>query len=179
MLCWIDLETTGLNPYKHRILEIAMIVTSDDLETIHGTATALITKPWNSPIDPFVQKMHEESGLWKDLSTQPTETVWTAELRLVRMIKNWGVEPNTIPLAGETVHFDRKMLASQMPTLEAYFHYRNFDMRSIKTAAQLWSPWRPQPPKEITDHRALLDILATIEVAKFYKRELFEQGAPS
>lgn len=176
---WLDIETTGLDANRDRILEIGMMATDDDLglvSTSHIFKDVLIasTVP-EQMIDPFVRDMHTKSGLFHDLR-QPGTRKYTASQAEAMLVK-WlhSVEPGATKrtLAGSSVHFDRKFLDHYMPTLSAMFSHRHADVSAMREFVQRWHPtWRA--PEATAAHRPSLDILDSINLARSLRAVLKE-----
>ena len=169
MLAWIDLETTGLDSEKDHILEVACVITDDNLvET--ARFVRLVAPPDDfdpKALDPVVVKMHTDNGLFAELlMTDPVLPVRKVDHLLAFFLATQlaGEHP---PMCGSTVSFDRRFLERQMPQAASLFHYRNVDVSSIK---ELCKRWRPDLEPLHTDghaaHRALDDILQSIQTLR-------------
>jgi len=165
---------TGLEPQRHVIVEIATIVTDDDLNVvaqgpdivIHASDTAL------AEMGDFVTQMHTRSGLLERIRSA-TITMADAEQATLQFLRDSGVEEGVIPLAGNSIGTDRRFLQEYMPELERYFHYRNVDVSTIKELGQRWYPQAlRRRPEKATSHRALDDILESIAELRFYREAL-------
>jgi len=166
-LVWIDLEMTGLNPITDRILEVATVVTDSQLEVIAEGPVIAIHQPEEvlAAMDLWNCKQHRESGLI-DRVRQSTYSCRQAELETLNFVKQW-VGHRHSPMCGNSVWHDRRFLARYMPELEAYFHYRNIDVSTLKELAIRWAPDLPQFAKECR-HLAQDDILESIAELKHY-----------
>lgn len=183
-LIWLDLETSGLAPGS-RILEIAVQVTDGQLQPITPISSLMHCTIWMQDWDieqmePYARDMHQNSGLLDECHAARCDYVHeaAAENWLLACLSQHGIEPKTTPLAGASVHFDRRVLAERMPTLAAFLHYRNVD---ISTVRELAARWRPdiaagEPAKRNT-HRALSDLEDSLAIARFYRKHLFAAGA--
>jgi len=173
-LIWIDLEMTGLDPDTDVIVEIAVIVTNGDLAEVHEGPNLVIgaTEEQLATMDDVVVEMHTSSGLLDELDGGVTMA--EAEQQVLDYIKAWVPEPRRAPLAGNSVGTDRGFLARDMPTLEAYLHYRVLDVSSIKELARRWYPrvYFNSPTKH-GGHRALADIRESIEELRYYRGAIF------
>jgi oligoribonuclease len=174
-LVWIDLEMTGLDPEVDVILEIAVIVTDGFLDeviegpqlVIHAADAAL------KNMAPVVQEMHTLSGLTEAVR-QSQATVAEAEKLVLEFVKGHVPEPGQAPLAGNSVHADRSFLRRYMPDLEAWFHYRNVDVSTIKELTRRWNPDVLEKAAEKGGgHRALADIRESINELKYYRESVF------
>jgi oligoribonuclease len=171
MFVWVDIETTGLDFKKDKILEVAFVITNDDLEPIAMTTHLIKTKKRHlRNLDPYVQEMHTKSGLLTDLYRTQT-TLAEVEEHLIAWLDEHEV-PKRLPICGSSVHFDRRFLERDMPKLMKRFGYRNIDVSTIGELTKRWngdaySEWSKTRPE--TAHRALDDILGSIEQLKFHK----------
>jgi len=176
-LVWIDLEMTGLDPERDAILEVAVVVTDGSLdEVIEGPDLVLSANDQQlKGMDPIVQKMHEASGL-ADEAGKSSLTASEAEARVLDFVMQRVPEPGTAPLAGNSVHVDRAFLHRYMPRLEAWLHYRNVDVSTVKELLRRWDPesYGRMPQKEGA-HRALGDVLESIEELRSYRKLLFPE----
>lgn len=175
-LVWIDLEMTGLDPEADVIVEIAAIITDGSLDEIiegpdlvlHADETAL------QGMVPIVQEMHHMSGLTEEIRRSST-SVADAEQQVLEFVKAHIPEPGFAPLAGNSVHADRAFLHKHMPELEAWFHYRNVDVSTIKELARRWNPEvLDGAPEKGGDHRALADIRESIKELRYYRETVFK-----
>jgi len=183
MLAWIDLEMTGLDPSRHTIVEIACLITDDDL-TITAEGPELIvhaTPEQLSEMDDFVTAMHTRSGLLRNSETS-TLTLEEAGIQTLEFLKLHIPEPATVPLAGNSIGTDRRFLATQLPAIEDYLHYRSVDVSTIKELCRRWHPdiYKAAPVKK-GGHRALQDIRESVAELAYYRTAIFnpapEQGA--
>ncbi|MFM1880700.1 MAG: hypothetical protein RLZZ344_934 [Pseudomonadota bacterium] len=177
-LIWVDMEMSGLDPEQNRILEVAVVVTTPQLEllaegpvlVVHQTDAHLAT------MDNWNKGTHTRSGLVdrvKGSSISEDE----AEAVLLDFLKAY-VPPGKSPMCGNTIHQDRRFLVRYMPRLEAFFHYRNIDVSTIK---ELCRRWRPELLKGFTKkgaHTALADILESIEELRYYRKHLMPDSYP-
>jgi oligoribonuclease len=171
----MDLEMTGLEPERHVIVEIATLVTDDELKVIgegpdlviHASASEM------SHMGDFVTEMHTKSGLIA-LIEASTISVADAEAATLDFLKEHISEPRTVPLCGNSIGTDRRFLQDYMPTLEAFFHYRNVDVSTLKELARRWYPEiLASVPEKDSAHRALDDIRESIAELEFYRANLF------
>ncbi len=171
----MDLEMTGLEPDKHVIVEIATLITDDQLQIIAEGPDLVIhaSEAELAHMGEFVTAMHTKSGLLPEIVAS-TLTLSEAQSQTLAFIKEHVTEARTIPLCGNSIGTDRRFLQEYMPELEAYLHYRNVDVSTIKELAKRWFPevLAHAEDKETT-HRALDDIKASIAELAFYRQHLF------
>ena len=173
-LIWIDLEMTGLAPQTDRIIEIATIITDSQLNilaegpvlAIHQDDAAL------AAMDDWNQKQHGASGLIARVRAS-TVTEREAEARTLEFLTVY-VPKGQSPMCGNSICQDRRFLARWMPELEAYFHYRNLDVSTVKELARRWYPEKTlRGFSKTSTHLALQDIRDSIEELRFYRKRLF------
>jgi oligoribonuclease len=171
-LIWIDMEMTGLRPERDRILEIAVLITDSSLNILAEGPSLAVRQPESvlAGMDEWNQTHHSASGLL-DLVRSEGVTEAEAENQVLDFIRQY-VPANTSPICGNSIGQDRRFLYQYMPTLEAYFHYRNLDVSTLKILA---ARWRPELMTEFTKkeaHRALDDIRESVAELRFYRRHL-------
>ena len=176
MLIWMDLEMTGLDESRHVIVEIATLVTDDDLNIIAEGPNLVIHQPEEvmAEMDDFVTNMHTVSGLLEKIKTS---TISEAEAmqQTLDFIKEYSPEPNKIPLCGNSIRTDRTFLAKYMPEIENWLHYRCVDVSTIKELVKRWNPGleHARPKSEGITHRAMDDIRDSVAELKFYRDKVF------
>ena len=173
-LVWIDCEMTGLDLRADALIEVAALVTDFDLQVL-GDGIDLVVKPPAGALEQmgdFVREMHQKSGLLDHLATGIS--LAEAEERVLAYVREHCDPQSRPPLAGNTVATDRAFLARDMPTLEAFLHYRIVDVSSIKELSRRWFPRAYfQSPAKRGNHRALADIRESIEELRYYREAVF------
>lgn len=180
VLAWMDLEMTGLEPERHVIVEIATIITDDDLQVIAEGPDLVIATPEEAlaHMDEVVVGMHTRSGLL-DAIRASTVTHAEALAQTMAFLRTHIPEANTVPLCGNSIGTDRRFLAAWMPEIDQYLHYRCVDVSTIKELARRWHPdILKGAPRKAGGHRALDDIRESIEELRFYRSALFHPKAP-
>ena len=181
MLAWIDLEMTGLDPKRHVIVEIASLITSDDLEIVAEGPQLVIsaTSDELAEMDDFVTTMHARSGLTKDI-TESGLSIVEAQAETMAFLRSHIVTPGSVPLAGNSIGTDRRFLAAQMPEIESFLHYRCVDVSTVKELARRWYPQvLAAAPEKGGNHRALDDIKESLNELRYYRSALFIDPAHS
>ena len=168
-LIWIDLEMTGLDPDKEKIIEIATLVTDSDLNILAEGPNLIISqaKEILDSMDEWNQNQHGKSGLIEEV-IESNITEQAAEIETLDFISKY-VGEKISPMCGNTVSHDRRFLSKYMPRLEAYFNYRHIDVSSFKEVAVRWMN-EDQVYEKKGSHRALGDIKESVEELKFYKK---------
>ena len=178
VLVWMDLEMTGLDHEKEVIVEIATIVTDDELNIVAEGPDLVVQAPDAvlAAMDPFVVDMHTRSGLL-DAIRASTVTLDEAGRLTLDFIRSHVPEPRSVPLCGNSIGTDRRFLNNYLPDIENYLHYRSVDVSSIKELAKRWYPGldTARPDKGGT-HRALDDVRQSIDELRFYRDRLFVPG---
>jgi len=175
VLAWMDLEMTGLDPGRHVIVEIATLITDDDLQpvaegpdiVIHATAEEL------EQMDDVVVAMHTRSGLLAAIQSSTTSLAEAGEQTLA-FLKTHIPDVRSVPLCGNSIGTDRRFLAAQLPDVENFLHYRSIDVSSVKELCRRWYPevLAAVPPKREA-HRALGDIRESIAELAYYRSTIF------
>ena len=174
-LVWIDLEMTGLNPQIHKIIEIATIITDSELNIIAKGPDLVINASDDelNKMNTYVRDMHTKSGLIDEVR-KSSLTIRDAEIKTLEFINEHIKAKNKPPICGNSIGTDRRFLDAQMNDLENRFHYRVVDVSSIKELANRWYPDVDRNiPSKAENHRALEDIIESIEELKYYREKLF------
>ena len=170
-LIWVDMEMSGLNPETERILEIAIIVTDAHLNTI-ATAPVWVVHQDDAlldAMDAWNKGTHGRSGLIDKVKASVMDEA-SVEAECIAFLKQY-IKPGIAPMCGNTIGQDRRFMAKYMPKLEAFFHYRNIDVSTLK---ELCKRWHPELVKGFTKkqaHTALADIEESIEELKYYREK--------
>jgi oligoribonuclease len=173
-MVWIDCEMTGLSLERDALVEIAVVVTDGELNILGDGLDVIIKPPPESLVDmsPVVVQMHTTSGLLAELD-QGT-TLADAEARVLAYVRQHVPEPGKAPLAGSSVYTDRGFIARDLPALDQHLHYRLVDVSTIKELARRWFPRAYfASPEKHGGHRALADILESIEELRYYREAVF------
>lgn len=170
LLVWMDLEMTGLEPERDVIIEIATLVTDNDLNVIAEGPVLAVHQPdvLLNAMDEWNTKTHGESGLVKRVQESRTNAR-AAELQTLEFLRQ-HMAAGSSPLCGNSIHQDRRFLVKYMPELEAFFHYRNIDVSTVKELAKRWQPEVVDSFKKKGSHQALDDILESIAELKHYRQ---------
>jgi len=168
-LIWIDMEMTGLVPETDRIIEIAIVITDNDLNTIAEAPVMVVYQESQvlENMDSWNKSTHAKSGLIDKIKTSTLNDA-TVETDMLAFL-NAHVPARTSPMCGNSICQDRRFLARWMPQLEAYFHYRNLDVSTLKELAKRWKPEVAQGLKKHGKHEALADIYESINEMKYYR----------
>lgn len=178
MLAWMDLEMTGLEPDRHVIVEIATLITDDNLEIIAEGPDLVVFQPPEAmaAMDEFVTNMHTKSGLLPAIGNSTT-SLEAAGAQTLSFLKQHIAGPRTVPLCGNSIGTDRRFLAAYLPEIEDFLHYRSVDVSTIKELARRWHPDAlKKGPHKKTAHRALDDIVESIEELRHYRKHFFTRG---
>ena len=173
-LIWIDLEMTGLCTQSDTIIEIATIVTDKHLnELAEGPVLAIRqSQETMDGMDDWNTRQHGESGL-TDRVLESEVNAREAEVATLAFLREW-VDEGASPMCGNSICQDRRFLAREMPELEAYFHYRNLDVSTLKILASIWAPQVASGFNKESAHLALSDIRDSIDELAWYRAQLFD-----
>lgn len=171
-LIWIDLEMTGLDTQRDQIIEIATVVTDSTLAILAQGPVIAIHQPDEimNKMDAWNTSHHGDSGLTSRVNQSTTSTE-DAERETLEFLRQ-HVAPGKSPMCGNSICQDRRFMARLMPELEAFFHYRNLDVSTLKELARLWKPELTGGFVKKGAHLALDDILESIEELKYYREHL-------
>ena len=176
-IVWVDCEMTGLEVTIDEICEIGVVVTDGELNVL-DPGLQIVIKPSAKAfknMGDFVRQMHTDSGLIEEIPKGIS--IAKAEKQVLEYIKQWIPEERTAPLAGNSIGTDRMFLNRQMPNLDKFLHYRNIDVSSLKELSRRWFPRVYfQLPKKTGNHRALADILESIQELRYYRKAILVEA---
>ncbi len=168
-LIWIDMEMSGLSSDRDRIIEVALVVTDSQLNVV-AEAPVLVVHQSDAVLDGmdnWNKSTHAKSGLIDKIKAS-TLTESEVEVRMLAFLQQ-HVPPGTSPMCGNSICQDRRFLARSMPQLEAYFHYRNLDVSTLKELVKRWKPEIAAGLTKQSKHEALADIYDSIVEMKYYR----------
>lgn len=171
---------TGLDPELHSIVEIAVLITDDNLETVAIGPDLVIHQPEEvlAGMDETVRAMHTESGLVEQIRSS-TVSLAEAGAAMLAFLRDHIAEPRTVPLCGNSIGTDRRFLARHLPDIENFLHYRSIDVSTVKELARRWQPPVYEgAPAKAGGHRALDDIQESLEELRWYRRAGFVGAGP-
>jgi oligoribonuclease len=173
-LVWVDMEMTGLEPETDRIIEVAMVVTDMHLNVLaEGPVLAIHQSDETlDKMDAWNKGTHGRSGLI-DRVKASTVTEAQAEAEFIAFMRQW-VPNGKSPMCGNTIGQDRRFMVKYMPKLEAFFHYRNIDVSTLKELGRRWKPEMVAGFKKAQKHTALADIIESIEELKYYREHFIK-----
>lgn len=175
MLAWMDLEMTGLDPTSDVIVEIATLITDDNLELVAKGPDLVVSAPPEAlaSMQDVVVEMHTSSGLLEEIKASELSLEAAGKMTLA-FLKEHIDKPRTVPLCGNSIGVDRRFLAAQLPEVENFLHYRSIDVSTIKELARRWHPAVYQSaPEKAKGHRALDDIIESLNELRHYRDRLF------
>ncbi|MBA5606232.1 oligoribonuclease [Duganella sp. LX20W] len=173
-LVWVDMEMTGLEPDTDRIIEVAVVVTDMHLNVLaEGPVFAIHQSDETlDKMDAWNKGTHGRSGLTERVKAS-TVTEAQAEADLIAFLKQW-VPAGKSPMCGNTIGQDRRFMVRYMPKLEAFFHYRNVDVSTLKELCKRWKPEIVSGFKKHQKHTAMADIIESIEELKYYREHFIK-----
>jgi oligoribonuclease len=175
VLAWMDLEMTGLDPARHVIVEIATLLTDDDLGLVAEGPDLVVHAGIEqlASMDDVVRTMHTRSGLMPAIQASAISLA-DAGAQTLAFLRAHINGARTVPLCGNSIGTDRRFLASQLPEVEAFLHYRSIDVSSVKELCRRWYPEAlAQAPAKTETHRALDDIRESIAELAYYRSTIF------
>lgn len=177
LLIWVDLEMTGLDPDRDRVIEIATIVTDADLNTLAEGPVLAVHQPESvlGAMDEWNTRTHGQSGLLERVRASRLDEA-SAEAEVIGFLAR-HVEAGKSPMCGNSVCQDRRFMARHLPRLEAYFHYRNLDVSTIKELARRWRPDVFEGYRKKGSHLALDDIRESIAELRHYRATFFRMSS--
>lgn len=173
-LVWVDMEMTGLDPDKDRIIEVAIVVTDSNLNILGEAPVFAIHQADEilDGMDAWNKGTHGRSGLIERIKAS-TVTEEEAEAALIEFLKKY-VPQGKSPMCGNTICQDRRFMARGMPKLERFFHYRNLDVSTLKELCKRWKPELASGFKKHQKHTALADILESVEELRYYREHFIK-----
>ncbi len=175
MLVWMDLEMTGLDHTRDVIVEIATLVTDDELNIVAEGPDLVVkaTEEQLAGMDPFVRDMHTRSGLLDQIRASEV-TLEEAGAATLAFIREHVPNPGSVPLCGNSIGMDRRFLTAYLPEIENFLHYRSIDVSTIKELARRWYPEAlAGAPRKATSHRAMDDIRESVAELAFWREHVF------
>ncbi len=177
----MDLEMTGLDPSRHVIVEIATLVTDDQLNLVAEGPDLVVHQPPEAlaEMDPVVVSMHTRSGLLPAIQAS-TVTLEEAGAATLEFLRQHIPSPGTVPLCGNSIGTDRRFLAAYLPDIERFLHYRSVDVSTLKELIKRWNPaLLDSAPRKSEGHRALDDIRESLEELRFYRDAFCRVAEPA
>ena len=173
-LIWVDMEMSGLNPETDKVLEIAIVVTDTRLNTIAEGPVLVVRQPDSvlDAMDSWNRSAHAKSGLVERVKASTLQEA-VAEDQLIEFLQQ-HVPTGVSPMCGNSVHQDRRFMVRYLARLEAYFHYRNLDVSTLKELVKRWRPALLAGFAKHGKHEALADIYESIEELKYYREHFLQ-----
>jgi oligoribonuclease len=173
-LIWIDMEMSGLDPDRDKVLELAIVITDSALNTVAEAPVLVVHQPDAvlGAMDDWNRSTHAKSGLVERVKAATLTEADAAEQMVAFLSQH--VPPRTSPMCGNSVHQDRRFMARHLPALEAYFLYRNLDVSTLKELAKRWKPAIMAGLTKHGKHEALADIYESIEELKYYREHFLK-----
>jgi len=168
-LVWLDMEMTGLDPNKERIIEVAAVVTEPDLTVVAESPVLVVHQSDDllAGMDKWNQSTHGKSGLIDKVKTSTLTEAQAEQQMLAFLVQH--VAPGKSPLCGNSVSQDRRFMYRYMPALEQFFHYRTIDVSTLKELARRWRPALLKGFTKQSQHQALADIYESIDEMRYYR----------
>ena len=173
-LVWLDMEMTGLTPDADRIIEIAVVITNSNLDTVAEGPVLVVHQPDEvlNGMDNWNKSTHAKSGLVDKVKASPLDER-AVELRMLDFLKPY-VPKGVSPMCGNSICQDRRFMAKWMPDLEAWFHYRNLDVSTLKELCKRWKPELAKGMVKHGKHEALADVYESVEELKYYREHFLK-----
>ena len=173
-LIWLDMEMTGLTPETDRIIEVAVVITDSNLETVAEGPVLVVhqTDAVLDGMDNWNKSTHAKSGLIDKVKASSLDER-AVELRLLDFLK-LHVPKGVSPMCGNSICQDRRFMARWMPQLESWFHYRNLDVSTLKELCKRWKPELAKGMVKHGKHEALADVYESVEELKYYRENLLK-----
>ena len=173
-LVWLDMEMTGLTPDTDRIIEIAVVITNSNLDTVAEGPVLVVHQPDAvlNGMDNWNKSTHAKSGLIDRVKASPLDER-SVELRLLDFLK-LHVPKGVSPMCGNSICQDRRFMAKWMPDLETWFHYRNLDVSTLKELCKRWKPELAKGMVKHGKHEALADVYESVEELKYYREHFLK-----
>ena len=173
-LVWLDMEMTGLTPDTDRIIEIAVVVTNSNLDTVAEGPVLVVHQPDAvlNGMDNWNKSTHAKSGLIDRVKASPLDER-AVELRMLDFLK-LHVPKGVSPMCGNSICQDRRFMAKWMPDLETWFHYRNLDVSTLKELCKRWKPELAKGMVKHGKHEALADVYESVDELKYYREHFLK-----
>jgi oligoribonuclease len=173
----MDLEMSGLDVHRHVILEVATLVTDDELVLVEEGPDLVVAASAEqlATMDQFVREMHTRSGLLEEVASSTVSLEEAGEATL-DFIRRHVPQPRSVPLAGNSIGTDRRFLAAYLPAVDDYLHYRSVDVSTVKELAGRWFPREAKKaPRKAGGHRAMDDIRESVAELAYYRSAVFRE----
>ncbi|MDR1275326.1 MAG: oligoribonuclease [Candidatus Accumulibacter sp.] len=173
-LVWLDMEMTGLDPERERIIELAMIITDGDLNIVAESPVWVVhqTDALLDAMDAWNKGTHGRSGLIDKVKASTLDEA-AVEAKALSFVKSYA-PPGVSPMCGNSIGQDRRFMTRYMPTLESWFHYRNLDVSTLKELCKRWKPEVAKGFTKTANHTALADVRESIEELKYYREHFIK-----
>lgn len=173
-LIWVDMEMSGLDPDIERVLEVAVVITDSNLNTVAEGPVVVVHQPDSllDAMDSWNKSTHAKSGLIERVKASRADEA-AAQTMLVDFLKA-HVPAGVSPLCGNSVHQDRRFMVKYLPAFEAHFHYRNLDVSTLKELMRRWKPELAAGMTKHGRHEALADVYESIDELKYYREHFLK-----